>query len=108
MNPAYLVITFAVVFGMVMGAIGLGYRMLEAQRKKQVEGMLNAVSGEGTDESQPTILMDQPEIDAVESVLDKGLYGRTLKLLQQSGVPWTVSRLVFSMLIGAIAGGLLG
>ena len=108
MNPAYIAIIFAVVFGMVMGAIGLGYRMLEAQRKKQVEGMLNAVSGEGVDLSQPTILMNQPEIDAVEKVLDKGLYGRALKLIQQSGLPWTVSRLVFSILIGLAIGGFLG
>jgi len=107
MNPAYVAIIFAVVFGMVMGAIGLGYRMLESQRKKQVEGMLNAVSGEGVDSSQPTILMNQPEIDAVEAVLDKGLYGRALRVIQQSGLPWTVSRLVFSILIGAVIGGLL-
>jgi tight adherence protein B len=108
MNPAIIAIIFAIVFGMVMGAIGLGYRMLESQRKKQVEGMLNAVSGEEVDLSQPTILMNQPEIDAVEAVLDRGLYGRALKLIQQSGLPWTVSRLVFSMLIGAVIGGFIG
>ena len=107
MNPIYIAIIFAVVFGMVMGAIGLGYRMLESQRKKQVEGMLSAASGEEQNLS-PTILMSQPEVDAVEAVLDKGLYGRALKLIQQSGVPWTVSRLAFSMLIGALVGGLLG
>jgi len=108
MPAAFIVIIFAVVFGMVMGAIGLGYRMLESQRKKQVEGMLNAVSGEDVDLSQPTILMNQPEIDRVEAVLDRGLYGRALKLIQQSGLPWTVSRLVFSMLIGAVIGGFIG
>jgi len=106
-SPFYIAIIFAVVFGMVMGAIGLGYRMLESQRKKQVEGMLSVASGEEHD-AAPTILMDQPEVDAVEAVLDKGLYGRALKLIQQSGLPWTVSRLVFSMLIGALIGGFVG
>jgi len=107
MNPYYIAIIFAVVFGMVMGAIGLGYRMLESQRKKQVEGMLNTVTGEDAS-AEMTILMNQPEVDAVEAVMAHGLYSRAQKFIQQSGLPWTVSRLVVSMLIGAAAGGFLG
>jgi tight adherence protein B len=52
--------------------------------------------------------MYEPQPDAVEVVLEKGLYTRVQKLIQQSGLPWTVSRLVVSMLMGGAFGGVIG
>lgn len=108
MNPAYLFVIFAVIFGIVMGAVGLGYVMLEAQRKKNVQGVLTAVAGGQSDSSQPTILIDQPDVDVFESVMDRGLYNRTQTLIQQAGLPWTVTRFVLSVLIAGGFGGLFG
>ena len=45
MIPAIIIVSFLVLFAVVMIAVSLGYRFLETQRKKQVEGMLNVVSG---------------------------------------------------------------
>jgi tight adherence protein B len=91
-----------------MGAVSLGARMLESQRKRQVEGMLNAVAGREADTAEPMILMHEPKAEAIEAVLDKVAFRRTQKFIQQSGVPWTVNRLFASTLIGAVIGGLLG
>jgi hypothetical protein len=44
-GAAYIFVIFAVVFGIIMGAVGLGYVVLETQRKKQVQGVLTAVAG---------------------------------------------------------------
>lgn len=108
MIPAYIAISFVVIFGIIMAAISLGARMLESQRKRQVAGMLSAVAGQEAGPAEPVILMQEAKPDAAGAVLDDALFRRTQRFIQQSGVPWTVSRLFASMLIGGVTGGLLG
>jgi tight adherence protein B len=104
MNPIFGVIIFAVLFAIVMVAISLGYRFLESQRKKQVEGMLNVVAGEQTDASQPAILKERIEDPVQELLKQVPVATRIERLIQQSGLEWTASRLLVATIIGAGAG----
>src|SRR5579885_864647 len=103
MNPAWIGIIFLVLFAVVLIAISLGYRFLESQRKKQVAGMLQVVSGLPGAAAAPSILLDQNEDDPVEALMRKSQVTSQLSsMIQQSGLPWTVSRLVAQMAIGFV------
>jgi tight adherence protein B len=107
--PLYAIIVFAVLFAVVMVAISLGYRFIESERKKRVEGMLQAVSGEETAEPSPAILREPDADDPLQELLRKAAATTRLeRLIQQSGVDWTVTRWVVLTLILALAGALLG
>ncbi len=109
MNPAWIGIIFLVLFAVVLISISLGYRFLESQRKKQVAGMLQVVSGLPGAAAAPSILLDQNEDDPVEALMRKSQVTSQLSsMIQQSGLPWTVSRLVAQMAIGFVVGSVLG
>jgi tight adherence protein B len=107
MNPAFLAIIFLILFATVMVAVSVGYRFLEAQRKKQVAGMLQVVSGTAAPDEASVLI--QREDDPVEALIRKSAISSELQaMIQQSGLPWTVTRLVVLTLIAATAGAALG
>jgi tight adherence protein B len=109
MNTLFIVIIFLVLFAVVLVTIGLGFRVLESQRKKQVEGLLTVVSGTGLDDGHETILFDRTEENPLDALVKKvGLTVRINRLIQQSGLPWTASRLLIASAIGAAVGVALG
>ena len=59
MIPVIIAVSFLVLFAVVMVAVSVGYRFFETQRKKQVEGMLNVVSGKPRRRAGVTIVTDQ-------------------------------------------------
>jgi tight adherence protein B len=101
-------VAFLVLFAVVMVAVSVGYRVLEAQRKKQVEGMLNVVSGDSAEALQPVVLEPRAE-DRLELFFQKtGEIERLRKFIQQGGLTWSPTRLVATTLIMAGIGALLG
>lgn len=101
-------VTFLVLFAVVMVAVSVGYRVLEAQRKKQVEGMLNVVSGASAEALQPVVLEPRVE-DRLELFFQKtGEIERLRKFIQQGGLTWSPTRLLATILIMAGIGALLG
>ena len=109
MIPAVLLISFLVLFAIVMVAVSLGYRFLESQRKRSVQGLLDAVSGESAGVVEPTVLMEQRVEDPLEGFL-KNVGFRTPfeRFIQQAGVDWTPGRLMLVILIGAGVGAAIG
>ena len=108
MIPIIIGVTFLVLFAVVMVAVSVGYRFLEEQRKKQVKGMLNVVSGNSAEASEPLFLDAQVE-DRLESFFRKtGEIERLRKFIQQGGLTWTPTRLMATILIMGVFGGLLG
>jgi tight adherence protein B len=97
-------------FAVVMMAVSLGSRFLELRSKKQVENLLNTGGGgEDGDTRVTTILMDTGESDRMDNFLGEGPFQFWLQTqLQQGGVQWAPSHLLFAMLAGAFVGGLLG
>jgi tight adherence protein B len=109
MIPIIVAVSFLVLFAIVMMAVSVGYRVLETQRKKQVEGMLNVVAGNPVEGSESVILEQSKGDDPLETFFRKtGEFERLRKFIQQAGLTWSVSRLLTTILIGATVGALLG
>jgi tight adherence protein B len=109
MTTALLAIIFLVLFAIVLIAISIAYRFLEAQRKNQVAGMLDVVSGAENRDVRPSILADPAEKDPVEVLLEKSkIVERLHAMIQQSGLPWTVTRLLAMMILTGLVGAAAG
>lgn len=109
MNPWFAGIIFLVLFAVVLVAISLGHRFVEAQSKKRVEAMLRAASGEREEKTETSILNDPSKEDPLKVLLAQSHLPEWISgVIQQAGLPWTVTHLVMLMLVGGIAGGVLG
>jgi tight adherence protein B len=107
-NPVIIVITFLVLFAVILIAISIGYRLVEQQRKKHVSGMLDAVSGEPA-EKDPTILFDAASRDPLEELLRKANQSATMtRWLQQSGLSWSTTRFAATAAVLGALGAFLG
>ena len=109
MIPAIIIVSFLVLFAVVMIAVSLGYRFIETQRKKQVEGMLNVVSGNPVEGSQSVVLDAPTEDNPLDKFFQRtGDLERIRRFIQQAGLDWTPTRLLTTTLIAAAAGAFLG
>jgi len=109
MIPIIVVVSFLVLFAIVMVAVSLGFRFLETQRKKQVEGMLNVVSGNPVEGIQSIVLDAPPEDNPLDTFFRKtGDLERIRKFIQRAGLDWSPTRLLTATLIAAAAGAFLG
>jgi len=105
-----LVLSFLVIFAMVLIAVSVGWSFLEAQRKKKVVGMLQTVSGE-TVVTETTILKEAPgsDEDPLTRFINRFNLAQKLQAqIQQAGLDWTVNRLVIMSVVAAVVGALLG
>lgn len=108
MIPGFIAIIFLVLFAVVLIAVSLGYRFLETQRKRQVAGMLEMVSGKPA-ETAPSILIKPGEDDPLAEVLRRAeVTGRLQAIIQQSGLSWSVTHLFTLTVMCAIGGGVIG
>lgn len=109
MIPVIVIVSFLVLFAIVMVAVSLGYRFLETQRKKQVEGMLNVVSGEPAEGLQSVVLAPPAQDNPLDTFFRKtGDLDRIRKFIQQAGLDWSPTRLLATTLITASAGAFVG
>lgn len=104
-----LVISFLVIFALVLIAVSMGWTFVESQRKKKVVGMLQTVTG-GTVVTETTVLKDAGEEgDPLTRMLTRLDLAKKLETqIQQAGLDWTVGRLVMLSVLGFLAGGLFG
>ncbi len=110
MSPTVIIAIFAflVLFAVVLVAVSMGYRVLEAQRKSQVHGMLQTASGVAP-ESESTILVDRTSVSSLDAAIKKTPMAVQLgRMIQQAGLQWTVSRLLIAMTVGAVVGAVIG
>ncbi|MEQ1946836.1 MAG: type II secretion system F family protein [Bryobacteraceae bacterium] len=110
MSPVIGGILFLLLFAIIMVAVSFGTRFLEVRDRKNVQTMINPESGE--DEGlavETSILTETRKRDAIESILAaSNVHDRVQEMLQQGGLSWSPSSFLSAMLIGAVAGGLLG
>ncbi len=104
-----LVISFLVIFALVLIAVSMGWTFVESQRKKKVVGMLQTVTG-GTVVTETTVLKDAGEEgDPLTRMLTRLDLAKKLETqIQQAGLDWTVGRLVMLSVLGFLVGGLFG
>jgi tight adherence protein B len=109
MNPTFLIVIFLVLFAIVLVTIGVGYRIIESQRKKQVEGLLNVASGTQADEGTATVLLDQIYENPIDVLAKRiALTKRIGQMIQQAGLQWTPSRFLLATVFAAVVGGVIG
>jgi len=103
---AAVVVSFAVVFVLVLMAVTVGLKYVDQRRKKQVSDMLQTAAGE-TVAPVANLLKD---IDPDQPTGFKGLLSRlqfsrhAQEQIQQAGLNWSPSRLLFAMGLAMIPG----
>ena len=110
MSPTVIVTIFAflVLFAVILVAISVGYRFLEEQRKHQVKGMLDTVTGK-SEQVETSILVDRTAPNPFDAALSRSAFSVELgRTIQQAGLQWSVSRLLIAMSVGAVVGGVIG
>lgn len=106
-----IILTFVTVFALVLVAVSVGMKFLEAQRRKNVSAILKAVEGETVMVAHTRILREEapPDAPLVERVLTKvNLAEKTKADIQQAGIGWTLPQLAANMGIAAVGGAVAG
>jgi tight adherence protein B len=107
---AGVLISFVVVFALVLCAVSVGMKFFEAKRKSQVTGMLNTASGER--EITISNLLKEAEPDkptGLRAVLASLQFSHKAEvLISEAGMTWTVNRLFTTMALMALPGLVLG
>ncbi|HUB34994.1 MAG TPA: type II secretion system F family protein [Bryobacteraceae bacterium] len=108
--PAGVIVAFIVVFALIMIAVSVGLKFLDARRKKQVTDMLSTAAGEQV----VTITSLLKEIDpdkptGFKAILKSMQFSRhAQEQLQQAGLTWTSTQLMSAMGLMSIPGFGLG
>src|SRR5579871_2761808 len=104
--PVGVVVSFVVVFALVLLAVSVGTKFFDARRKKQMAGMLEAASGDAA-VSVATLLkeLDPDRPSGIKSLLTSFQFSRHAQVqLQQAGLNWSSARLLAAMGLAAIPG----
>jgi tight adherence protein B len=107
---AIMVFVFLVVLAVVFVAVSLGLRLLETRRRKQVAGVLAAVGGDSVSSTatKDSLLLPSRGTPLPADARGAELWRRCDRLLQQSGLNWTVPHLFFATVALAGAGLFVG
>jgi tight adherence protein B len=105
-----IIISFIVLFAVVLLSVSVGLKFLESRRKKDVTTMLKTVSGEAT---QPKTQILKEIQDSGSNFLQKVFHGLDLvkkieDFIRQADLTWSVEGFVAFTLLGMVVGGLLG
>jgi tight adherence protein B len=104
--PVGVVVTFAVVFVLILLAVSVGTKFFDAQRKKQMSNMLETATGETT--VSVTTLLKELEPDrptGIKGILRSFQFSRHAQVqLQQAGLNWSSTRLLAAMGLATIPG----
>jgi tight adherence protein B len=104
--PVGVVITFAVVFVLILLAVSVGTKFFDARRKKQMSNMLETATGETT--VSVTTLLKELEPDrptGIKGLLRSFQFSRHAQVqLQQAGLNWSSTRLLAAMGLATIPG----
>src|SRR5215469_6403742 len=104
--PVGIIVTFVVVFALILLAVSVGTKFFDAQRKKQVASMLETASGQPT-VSVDTLLkeLDPERATGFKALLTSFQFSRHAQTqLQQAGLNWSSARLLAAMGLAAIPG----
>lgn len=101
-----VIVSFAVIFVLVLMAVSVGLKFFDARRKKQVSDMLQTAAGE-TVAPVANLLKDiDPDAPTgFKAVLAKLQFSRhAQEQIQQAGLNWSPSRLLIAMGLATIPG----
>jgi len=101
-----IIVSFVVVFALMLLAVSVGLKFLDARRKKQVVDMLHTASGE-TVVTVGTLLkeIETEKPTGLKRVLDSLQFSKHAnEQIQQAGLNWSASRLIGAMGLAMIPG----
>ena len=105
-----IIISFIVLFAVVLLSVSVGLKFLEARRKKEVTTMLKTASGEAT---QPKAQILKEIKESSNTLIDKlfhslDLFKKIQEYIRQADLTWSVEGFLLFTLIGVTIGALLG
>jgi len=104
---ALAIISFLVVLGALMLAISSGLRFFEAQRRRQLVSVLKTVNE--IEETHVELLIDPSQRRNAEQTSGlKAIYENVNKLISESGLDWTFTKLVTLTIAACAVGCTLG
>ena len=108
--PLTLIVSFVVVFALVLLAVSLGVKYFDARRKKQVVDMLHTASGEpAVSVSNLLKEIESEKPTGLKRLLASFQFSRHAEqMIQQAGLNWSPSRLMAAMALMMIPGFGLG
>jgi tight adherence protein B len=109
MSTAFFFLFFCIL-AIVLASTALGFHFLESQRKKQVRSMLHTVDGNTPEQATTKILLEPEDKEdwMAQTVSRFGWAQDVENVLQQSGLNWSIGRLLGLTLAGAAIGLILG
>ena len=108
--PLTLIVSFVVVFALMLIAVSLGLKFFDSRRKKQVVDMLHTASGE-TVVSVSNLLkeIESDKPSGFKRVVASLQFSRhAAEMIQQAGLNWSAQRLMVAMALMVIPGFGLG
>jgi tight adherence protein B len=108
--PLTLIVSFVVVFALMLLAVSLGLKYFDARRKKQVVDMLHTASGEPV-VSVSNLLkeIESEKPSGIKRVVSSLQFSRhAAEMIQQAGLTWSPQRLMIAMALMTIPGFGLG
>ena len=104
--PVGVVVTFVIVFALILLAVSVGTKFFDARRKKQMADLLETASGEAA-VSVATLLKElEPERPTgLKALLTSFQFSKHAQVqLQQAGLNWSSARLLAAMGLAAVPG----
>ena len=104
--PVGVIVTFVIVFALILLAVSVGTKFFDARRKKQMAGLLETAGGDAT-VSVATLLkeLDPERATGFKAILRSFQFSRHAQMqLQQAGLNWSSARLLAAMGLAAIPG----
>jgi tight adherence protein B len=93
---AIVALCFLVILALLLFSISFGLRFYEKKRRNRLVSMLRTVTEDG-EERHVNLLVDKPNGKGGEGPGSLDITGRIGKLLSESGLDWTPTRLVITM-----------
>src|SRR5579872_1603928 len=104
--PVAVVVSFVVIFALVLMAVSVGLKFFDARRKKQVSDMLQTASGEPVVKVTNLLKdIDPDQATGFKSLITKLQFSRhAQEQIQQAGLNWSPTRLLTAMGLAMIPG----
>src|SRR5580692_4482928 len=102
---AILAFCFLIIFALLLFTVSFGLRFYENKRRKKLVSMLRTVTENGEEHHVNLLIDDRSKKDGDESLIGSiNVGGRVTKLLSESGLDWTTTRLITVMCVTFILG----
>ena len=104
--PVGVIVTFVIVFALILLAVSVGTKFFDARRKKQMADILETASGEST-VTVATLLkeLDPERPTGIRALLTSFQFSKHAQVqLQQAGLNWSSARLLAAMSLAAVPG----